>query len=210
MSDPSRAIFTLLILGHMRWKRNRTENENRQRLMEKLLTNIRLWKYERQSKYAKMQIHKEIKRPEEIRKEQTIQDETHAILTIWILSRYRPHAEEKHRITEANYHKTNENQPTRMIQNDREKNAVTNGVKLADGAMGTADSIFDPMPQTPGEDTAQNTTAPPPHTNPTPRPDTATTPDDAIERAANQQKRRLRLHSSEIQREANNSPAQIQ
>ena len=157
-----------------------------------------------------MQIHKEIKHLEEIRKEQTIQDETHAILTIWILSRYRPHAKEKHRITEANYHKTNENQPTRMVQNDRGKNAVTNGVKLADGAMGTADSIFDPMSQTPGEDTAQNTTAHTPHTNPTPRPDTATTPDDTIERAAKRRRRRLRLHTSEIQREANNSPAQIQ
>ena len=99
--------------------------------MEKLLTNIRIWKYERQSKYAKMQIHKEIKCLEEIQKEQTIQDETHAMLTIWILSRYQPHAEEKRRITEANYHETNENQPTRMVQNDRGKNAVTNGVKLA-------------------------------------------------------------------------------
>jgi hypothetical protein len=158
----------------------------------------------------KMQIHKEIKRLEEIRKEQTIQDETHAMITIWILSRYQPHAEEKHRVKEANYHGASKNQPTRIVQNDRGENAVTNGVKLADGAMGTADSIFDPTPQTPGENMAQNTTAHTPQNNPTPRPHAKTTPNDAIERAAKRRKRRLRLHTSEIQREANNSSAQRQ
>ena len=46
-----------------------------------------------------------------------------------------------------------------MTHNDRKKNAVTNIVTLADGAMGTVDSIFDPTPQTAEESKAQNTTA---------------------------------------------------
>ena len=82
---------------------------------------IRLRKYERQSKYAKTQINQEIERRGKIRDEQTIQNETHAMITIWILSRYHPHAKQQHSQKETNYHKVSRNQSTKIIQNDRKK-----------------------------------------------------------------------------------------
>ena len=100
------------------------KNKNRQRLMENVSMNIRLRKYERHSKYAKPQMNKEIKCLEEIREEQTVQNETHAMITIWILSRYQPHVEEQHRQKETNYHKASKNQPTRIIQNDKKKKRI--------------------------------------------------------------------------------------
>ena len=81
------------------------------------------------------------------------------------------------------------------------KNAVTNGVTLADGAMGTAHSIFDPTPETPEENKAQNTTAYTARNSLTPQPYDEITPSDTVERAAKKRKRRLKLHTSEIQRE---------
>ena len=64
----------------METKQNK--NGNRQRLMEKLSMNTRLRQQKRQSKHAKTQINKEVERLEKIREEQTVQNETHAMITI--------------------------------------------------------------------------------------------------------------------------------